>query len=150
MVRLATQQDISAVAALACELWPGHAPEEMTAEFSDMLLNGESTIVVYDAGGAGCVAFAQCGLRHDYVEGTETSPVGYLEGIYVRPEYRNQGVAAGLLACCEDWAAQQGCVEFASDCELDNVQSLRFHLHHGFEEANRIICFTKKLRRKQA
>ncbi len=25
--------------------------------------------------------FAQCQLRHDYVEGTETSPVGYLEGI---------------------------------------------------------------------
>ena len=29
--------------------------------------------------------------------------------------------------------------------ELDNVQSLQLHLNVGFEEANRIICFTKKL-----
>ena len=29
------------------------------------------------------IAFAQCGLRHDYVEGTESSPIGYLEGVFV-------------------------------------------------------------------
>ena len=28
---------------------------------------------------------------------------------------------------------------------MDNEDSLRFHLKMGFEEANRIICFTKKL-----
>ena len=39
----------------------------------------------------------------------------------------------------------KGCTEFASDCELSNVQSVQFHLNVGFEEANRIICFTKKL-----
>ena len=59
--------------------------------------------------------------------------------------YRAQGVAKQLLAACESWAREKGCAEFASDCELDNVQSLRFHLKMGFEEANRIICFTKKL-----
>ena len=32
-----------------------------------------------------------------------------------------------------------------SDCELENTHSLQFHLNVGFEEANRIICFTKKL-----
>jgi len=49
------------------------------------------------------------------------------------------------LSACENWAKTKGCTEFASDCELDNVQSLQFHLNVGFEEANRIICFTKKL-----
>ncbi len=29
--------------------------------------------------------------------------------------------------------------------ELDNVNSLRFHMALGFEEANRIICFRKEL-----
>lgn len=38
-----------------------------------------------------------------------------------------------------------GCREFASDCELTNEESLRFHLGTGFTEANRIICFTKPL-----
>lgn len=38
-----------------------------------------------------------------------------------------------------------GGLEFASDCELDNEDSLKFHLKMGFVEANRIICFTKRL-----
>ena len=92
------------------------------------------------------VGFAQCGLRRDYVEGTESAPVGYLEGIYVAENCRGRGIAKSLLTACEDWAKAQGCTEFASDCELDNAASLRFHLNVGFQEANRIICFTKKLR----
>ena len=36
-------------------------------------------------------------------------------------------------------------VGFASDCELDNAGSLQFHIAMGFTEANRIICFTKRI-----
>ena len=50
-----------------------------------------------------------------------------------------------LLSAAENWAREQDCREFASDCELDNVGSLHFHLNVGFQEVNRIICFTKKL-----
>lgn len=31
---------------------------------------------------------------------------------------------------------KKGCSEFASDCELTNIESLDFHLNLGFEEAN--------------
>ena len=92
------------------------------------------------------VGFAQCQLRHDYVEGTDSSPVGYLEGVFVEEAYRRQGCAKKLLAKCEKWAKENGCSEFASDCELDNEDSLKFHIKMGFVEANRIICFTKKLK----
>ena len=60
--------------------------------------------------------------------------------------FRRRGVAGQLLRACEAWAEQMGCTEFASDCELNNMDSLSFHLRMGFEEANRIICLTKKLR----
>lgn len=33
------------------------------------------------------LAFANVALRDDYDEGTETSPLGYLEGIYVKENY---------------------------------------------------------------
>ena len=89
--------------------------------------------------------FAQCQLRRDYVEGTSSSPVGYLEGIYVDEARRRRGHARELLRACEAWAKERGCTEFASDCELDNAASLAFHLHAGFEEANRLICFAKRL-----
>ena len=91
------------------------------------------------------VGFAQCALRHDYVEGTCSSPVGYLEGIYVAPACRHRGFARALLRACENWAEEMGCTEFASDCELTNSDSYAFHKSMGFAEANRIICFTKKL-----
>ena len=93
----------------------------------------------------GGTGFAQCQLRHDYVEGTDSSPVGYLEGIFVEESHRHRGLAKKLLTACEEWAREQGCREFASDCELDNTGSLAFHLSMGFAEANRIICLTKKL-----
>ena len=91
------------------------------------------------------VGFAQCQLRYDYVEGTESSPVGYLEGIFIAEGYRGKGFAKELLGECQKWAREKGCTEFASDCELDNVTSQQFHMAMGFEEANRVICFTKKL-----
>ena len=77
------------------------------------------------------IGFAQCQLRYDYVEGTSTSPVGYLEGIFVKESYRSKGYAKELLTECEVWAKGNGCQEFASDCEIDNINSL--HFHQGYE-----------------
>ena len=144
MVRKAGTKDLPILAELACQLWPDHTVEEMYSEFADMIAKPDAALFLAYADEA-AIGFAQCQLRHDYVEGTDSSPVGYLEGIYVAHRYRNQGIAKDLLTACESWAKGKGCTEFASDCELDNVQSLQFHLNVGFEEANRIICFTKKL-----
>ena len=118
--------------------------EAMCAEFAELIAKPDAAFFLAYAEET-AVGFAQCQLRYDYVEGTETSPVGYLEGIYVADGYRKQGFARELLQACEAWAKAKGCREFASDCELDNAKSLQFHLNMGFEEANRIICFTKKL-----
>jgi len=144
MIRQATLHDLPALAALGVQLWPGHTPAELSAEFSEIMASSDAAFFLAFAGEE-AVGFAQCQLRHDYVEGTESSPVGYLEGIFVKEEARMQGLAAKLLGACENWARDKGCREFASDCELTNAQSLRFHLALGFEEANRIICFTRKL-----
>ncbi len=45
----------------------------------------------------------------------------------------------------KEFGKEKKCTEFASDCELDNEDSLKFHLAMGFEEANRIICFRKEI-----
>lgn len=134
---------LSTVAQLATELWPSHTVEELSTEFAEVLADGGAFFLAEEQGAS--AGFAQCQLRRDYVEGTDSSPVGYLEGIYVRESYRGKGVAHALLTACESWAKEQGCSEFASDCELTNTNSLAFHLKAGFAEANRIICFTKKL-----
>lgn len=133
------------LAELAGKMWGSHTLEDLTQEFRQLLAEPETALFL-DWQGTTPVGFAQCQLRRDYVEGTASSPVGYLEGIFVEEACRGQGRAAKLLAMCEQWAREQGCSEFASDCELGNTASLAFHLALGFQEANRIICFTKPLK----
>ena len=144
VIRKAASEDLSSAAELAALLWPEAGKEELEQEFRDLLKDGGCALFLASEGGRD-IGFAQCQLRHDYVEGTDSSPVGYLEGIYVREDSRRRGTARALLRRCEDWAARLGCREFASDCELENGESLAFHLTNGFREANRIICFTKPL-----
>ncbi len=144
LIQKSTSTDASAIAAMASHIWHSCTVEELTAEFKSIISEPECGVFLAITENTP-VGFAQCSLRHDYVEGTSGNPVGYLEGIYVDPAYRKRGVATLLLHSCEYWAREQGCTEFASDCELGNTDSLHFHLNVGFVEANRIICFTKKL-----
>lgn len=96
MIRKATKQDVTCIAEMAIMMWDSNSIEELAEEFETVLYNEECAIYLY------CIdhmpiGFAQCGLRHDYVEGTESSPVGYLEGIFIREGYRKNGYAR---ICC--------------------------------------------------
>ncbi|MFQ7726860.1 MAG: GNAT family N-acetyltransferase [Ruthenibacterium lactatiformans] len=83
---------------------------------------------------------AQCGLRRD-CGGTHTSPVGYLEGVFVQEEYRGQSVATAL-ARLRAWAGGKG---------QPNLQATGWTTPQApvssaqAAEAGRIICFTKRL-----
>lgn len=144
MIKPAEHADLDAAAELAAMLWDDCPAQVHKTELSALLASGSARIFLkYD--GDTPAGFAQCQLRRDYVEGTDSSPVGYLEGIFVREAYRRKGYARELLSACEQWAKAAGCTEFASDCELGNTASFHFHKALHFEEANRIICFTKKL-----
>ena len=143
-VRRADAADLDTVTSLALELWPDHAFDELWQEMAGIMAGPETAFFLLEENDEP-KGFAQCQLRHDYVEGTETSPVGYLEGIYVCEDLRGRGGAKALLKACESWAASWGCTEFASDCELGNEQSIFFHKKLGFAEANRIVCFRKEL-----
>lgn len=93
------------------------------------------------------MAFIQLSLRTEYVEGSTTSPVGYVEGIYVQPEFQRSGIGRKLIARGEKWARKKGCTQFASDAELHNHDSIWFHKKTGFKEVNRIVSFIKEISR---
>ena len=144
MIRKVGPMELSYIVRLAEALWPGHAPGELAEELEALLERPDAAFfLAWEEDRA--VGFAQCQLRRDYVEGTEHSPVGYLEGIFVEEPFRRRGLAGKLLAACEGWALDRGCKEFASDCELENTQSQFFHEALGFREANRIVCFVKEM-----
>lgn len=92
------------------------------------------------------VGFVEASLRSDYVNGTGSSPVAFLEGIYVTTEHRRQGIAAQLVDAVAAWASSLGCREFASDAPLENELSQRVHNALGFRETERVVFFRKVLR----
>lgn len=143
MIRKAAEADRASLAKLAAKLWESHSEEELSAEISGLLLLTGAAFFLAEEDGQP-VGFAQCQLRHDYVEGTDSSPAGYLEGIFTEEAFRRKGIAAALLVRCESWAKEKGCTKFSSDCELLNKTSIRFHKALDLSEANRIVCFRKE------
>lgn len=135
--------NLQEITKLALKLWPEHDFDELIKEYQEIISNENNAIflVVNNIP----IGFCQCGLRYDYVEGTSTSPVLYLEGIFIEEEYRKQGNARKLINRCMEWGKTKNVTEFASDCEINNIDSYLFHLKLGFIEANKIICFTKKI-----
>jgi aminoglycoside 6'-N-acetyltransferase I len=92
------------------------------------------------------VGLIEVSVRVDYVNGTDKSPVAFLEGIYVVPEARGAGVARRLVAEAERWALDMGCSELASDAGLENTASHGMHAALGFVETERVVFFKKALK----
>ena len=143
-IKKAAPEDADLATGIFMMLWQGHPFSELKQDILKAIsARGSAVFIAYTDGSPS--GAAQCSLRHDYVEGASSSPVGYLEGIYVLPQYRRAKDATRLVHCCESWAKARGCSEFASDCALDNTLSQQFHAGVGFAEASRLVCFVKPL-----
>lgn len=146
LIRRADARDVSGWARLRHALWPEEDLGAHRAEIAEALTASGSEIVAFVAlEGDAVIGFAEAALRRDYVNGCDTSPVAFLEGIYVHPAHRTAGVARALCAAVESWAAELGCVEFASDALLENTASHAFHSAIGFEETERVVYFRKPI-----
>lgn len=136
---------IDEVTRMAIDLWPDNEFEELKQEIIHMI-DSEKDVFFISTMGENIVGFIHMAIRTDYVEGSSTSPVGFIEGIYVKPAYRYKGIGKELVAKGEEWAKSKGCKEVGSDILLDNRDSYNFHCKVGFKEANRLICFIKDIR----
>lgn len=121
--------------------WPDDHPVEIRAHLQEAP-EREACFVAVVKGEV--VGFAEFRLR-EYAEECETSPVGYLEGIFVDPSVRVRGVGRALVEAGEGWSRDRGCTEMASDRELTNEVSGAFHLAIGFDEAVRLVAYRKDL-----
>lgn len=146
-IRSATLSDIRGWVDLRAQLWESTSLDQHRKEAMALLSKSTNDcIVLLDV--AGCAeirAFAEASLRHDHVNGCETSPVAFLEGIFVTPEHRGAGIGRQLLEAVQSWALERGSAELASDAHLKNVASHAFHHALGFEETERVVYFRKAL-----
>ena len=136
--------NLAPLAQLMLALWPDSSLDEALGSCESILYSETETCYLFKDTEA-YVAFIHVTLRYDYVEGADTSPVGYIEGIYVQEAYRHLGLGRQLMAVAEAWAKQKGCKQLASDTGLSQTASIEFHKKNGFSEVNRIVCFIKDL-----
>lgn len=133
-VREMAPADMPEAQAMMRALWP----ESGNYDFSD------ETVFVWQRAHGGLGGFASVSLR-PWAEGCDSSPVPYVEGWYVAPGLRGQGIGAALFAAIEQWCRDHGHVELGSDAELDNVPSHRAHVALGFEPTLQLQFFRKRL-----
>jgi aminoglycoside 6'-N-acetyltransferase I len=127
-------------------LWPDGTADEHRGYMAISLAQPERflQLMMYDEKHQP-IGFIEGSIRSDFVNGTETSPVGFVEGVFVVPEWRRKGVARVLFEAIGDWARARGCRELASDALLENEASQRAHFALGFKETERVVYFSRKL-----
>lgn len=131
---------------LRVRLWPQAPEAELLRDMEDALARGHFVRLAYASSGA-AIGLVEAARRVDYVNGTSTSPVAFLEGLYVDPVWRRKGVARALVSEVELWAVSLGCTELASDSPLENVTAHAAHRALRFQETERVVYFRKAIGR---
>ena len=133
---------------MRCALWPDHGREGHRQEISDFIA-GRATepaaVFLASSDEGSFVGLIELSIRA-YAEGCEQENPAYVEGIYVTPTHRRQGIARQLLGAAEDWARMSGCSEIASDSLPDNAPSAVLHTAAGFRDAGLVQCWIKPLK----
>lgn len=129
---------------LRLQLWPHSSEADVLGEMADTLARGHFVRLAFASNGP-AVGFVEAARRVDYVNGTSSSPVAFLEGLYVEPAWRRKGVARALVTEVERWAAAHGCTELASDSSIENVAAHAVHRALGFEETERVVYFRRAI-----
>jgi aminoglycoside 6'-N-acetyltransferase I len=143
-VRRVEPRDAAAWERMRTDLWPD---EDHSGEVRAFLEHGPQpsfeAVLIAERDGAP-VGFAELSIRASS-PGCDTDRIAYLEGWYVSPQARASGVGRALVSAAEAWGIAQGCLEFASDVELENTVSQHAHEALGFTEVERVVFYMKPL-----
>lgn len=145
-IKVANLDNIEEIIKMALALWPDNQYSELKKEFLEIVdTENENEEVLLFQKENESLGFIHVAIRNDYVEGADFSPTGYIEGIFVKTNYRMKGIAKILVKAGEDWAKDRGCRQMASDVEFSNKDSINFHKSINYNEVNRVVCFLKDI-----
>lgn len=97
---------------MRCALWPDESPEELESELQAWAAGEETAAFFAEANDGTLTGFAEVSI-HSEAPGCTTNRIGFLEGWYVDPAYRRQGIGRALNAAAEQWARERGCTEWS-------------------------------------
>ncbi len=143
-VRDAGIADIPVWAAMRARLWPDADVAELAEELPAMLDDATLWNFMLTGEADRTIGFAEVQLRTMF-DGCPVAPYPHIEGIWVDVAHRRAGGARRLLYAIESRARERGHDRIGSDVELDNIGSQAWHDACGFEEAARVILYSKPL-----
>ena len=127
-------------------LWPDLNDEDNTRDAARLTADTDRYAVFVATNEANKVlGFAEVSIRRDFVNGCDSSPVLFLEGLFVEPNSRRKGLARTLVDQVAEWGRENGCTAYASDALLDNAESHAMHAALGFAETERVVYFRRPL-----
>ena len=91
------------------------------------------------------IGFVEMSSRN-IVDGCISSPVAYIEGLYIEKEYRGKGMGKKVMDALHDWCKEKGFTELAADTELENVDAQKYFNSVGFKETYRVVEFCTKVK----
>jgi aminoglycoside 6'-N-acetyltransferase I len=146
VIRGASPEDRAEWLRMRRALWDDCPDDEHEREIDEIVASEPEEVFFAERPDGGLCGFLEAALR-SRADGCETTPVGYIEGWYVDPDMRLQGVGKALVEAAEAWARSQGCRQMASDAELWNIVSHQAHGALGYQETDRVVQFKKDLDR---
>lgn len=143
-IRAFNDSDWPAWLRMSLALFPRTGAADHTAGMLELLSRTDAAVFIGERPDGTACGFVEVGTR-PYVDGCDTSPVGYIEAWYVDPDVRRAGYGRALLAAAEEWARGKGYREMGSDALLDNTVSHEAHERSGYVEVDRVVQFRKAL-----
>jgi aminoglycoside 6'-N-acetyltransferase I len=125
-------------------LWDDCPDDEHAREIEEISASESEEVFLAVRPDGGLCGFLEVAIR-SRADGCDRQPVGYVEGWFVDPDARRQGVGRALVEGAEAWARSKGCRQMASDAELWNTISHQAHGALGYHETGRVVTFKKDL-----
>ncbi|HAD82555.1 MAG: hypothetical protein A2509_01415 [Candidatus Edwardsbacteria bacterium RIFOXYD12_FULL_50_11] len=145
IIRLARKTNLNDWLFMRRALWPDCPPKKHREEMAQILADGKDQPAwVAESLSGEIIGFLEVSVRN-YADGVGRQDVGYLEGWYVKPKYRKQGVGRALVKTAEEWAVRSGFSHMGSDTWVGNRGSYRAHRAMGYQDVGRDVHFVKKL-----
>jgi aminoglycoside 6'-N-acetyltransferase I len=146
-IRCIHKHDLDQWLHLRKRLWPEDELNSLKNEMLEIFntLDENPVFIAYENNQI--IGFIELSI-HTSAPGCESHRIGFIEGWYVKPTFRNQGIGRQLVEAGERWARDKGCHEMASDTNESYPMSPLAHKRLGYQETEKPFHYKKSLVRK--
>ena len=144
-----TKSDFPLWSQYRTEVYPDISPEHDLKEIESISTSDVWHCWFVETDSGERIGLVELSLRN-IVDGCLSTPVPYLEGLYLIGRERGKGSGARVLELLIQWCRKSGYSELATDTELENTRAQRFYRNLGFEETDRVVEYRLELSRHRS